>query len=244
VALLRADTTPLFPRLRAELTSLLAGLPGSDWERATACPGWSVQAVAAHLLGGRTRQRLGEARPLGTGPGRGEDLDSWLDVFNQQWVDAAQRISPALFIELLDMAGRCFEEHLATLDLDATGSPVNWATGSDPAPVWLDAAREYIERYVHPRRHGAPTAGPAFTSPVLITAAHALPRALDQVTRPPGTVVTFIAEGEGGGTWHVVWAATGWELEPAPRRGLPHAARVRRWTARSSSISVIRARRP
>jgi hypothetical protein len=49
----------------------------------------------------------------------------------------------------LGVAGRRFEEHLAPLDLDATGGPVEWATGSDPAPVWLDVAREYMERYVH-----------------------------------------------------------------------------------------------
>ncbi len=42
------------------------------------------------------------------GPAEGEDLDPWLNAFNQQWVDAAQRISPALLIELLDLAGRRF----------------------------------------------------------------------------------------------------------------------------------------
>ena len=36
------------------------------------------------------------------------------------------------------------------------------------------------------------------------------------MTRPAGTVVTFTAEGEGGGAWHVVRAATRWELAPAP----------------------------
>ena len=145
-------------------------------------------------------------------------------------MDAAQRISPALLLEFLDLAGHRFEEHLGRLDLDATGSPVEWATGSDPAPVWLDVAPEYMERYIHQQQirdaTGRPRFGPAFTSPVLTTAAHALPRALDQVTRPPGTVVTFIAEGAGGGTWHVVRAATGWELDPAPRAG-PVACRAR-----------------
>jgi hypothetical protein len=59
-------------------------------------------------------------------------------------------------------------------------------------------------------------AGAAFTGPVLETAAHALPRALDQVIRPAGTVVTFTAEGEGGGAWHVVRVAARWELTPTP----------------------------
>jgi len=50
--------------------------------------------------------------------------------------------SPALLIELITVAGLRFEEHLATLDLEAAGGPVTWATGSDAAPVWLDVARE------------------------------------------------------------------------------------------------------
>ena len=218
MALLRVDTRPLLPRLRAELAALLAGLAGGDWARPTACPGWSVHAVAAHLLGvelGNVSVRRDGWR---LGPGEGEDLDGWLNGFNQQWVDAARRISPALLTELINVTGLRFEEHVGTLDLDAAGPPVEWATGSDPAPVWLDVAREYMERYVHQQQireaTGRRPLGAAFTGPVLATAAHALPRALDQVTRPAGTVVTFTAEGEGGGTWHVVRAPAGWELAP------------------------------
>jgi len=39
MALLRVDTRPLLPLLRAELAALLTGLSGSDWARPTACPG-------------------------------------------------------------------------------------------------------------------------------------------------------------------------------------------------------------
>jgi hypothetical protein len=96
---------------------------------------------------------------------------------------------------------------------------VEWATGSDPAPVWLDVAREYMERYVHQHQIRQATQRPpleaVFTGPVLATAAHALPRALDQVNRPAGTLVTFTAEGEGGATWHVVRTPAGWTLDPA-----------------------------
>lgn len=223
VAFLRIDTRPLLPGLRAELIALLAGLSDGDWARATACPGWSVHAVAAHLLGVELGNVSVRRDRWELGPGDGEDLDAWLNAFNQQWVDAARRISPALLIELVDLAGRRFEEHLATLDLDASGAPVEWATGSDPAPTWLDVAREYMERYVHQRQIREATRRPAlgafFTSPVLATAAHALPRALDRVTRPAHTVVTLTAEGDGGGTWHVVRAARGWELDPVPPTG-------------------------
>jgi uncharacterized protein (TIGR03083 family) len=217
MALLRVDARPLLPGLRGELTALLASLPDGDWARPTACPGWSVHDIAAHLLG----VELGNVSVRRDGwmlsPAEGEDPDAWLNRFNQQWVDAARRISPALLIDLIDLAGRRFEAHVATLDLDAAGGPVKWATGSGPAPVWLDVAREYMERYVHQQQirdaTRRPPLGAAFIAPVLQTAAHALPRALDRVTRPVGTVVTFTAEGEGGGTWHMVRTAAGWELD-------------------------------
>jgi uncharacterized protein (TIGR03083 family) len=223
MALLRVDARPLLPRLRAELFAVLAGLDDGDWTRPTACPGWPVHGVAAHLLGvelGNVSVRRDRWR---LGPGEGEDLDSWLNAFNQQWVEAAGRISPRLLAELINVAGLRFEEHVATLDLDAAGGPVPWATGADPAPVWLDVAREYMERYVHQQQirsaTGRPPLGAAFTSPVLTTAAHALPRALDQVARPAGAVVTFTAEGEGGGSWLVVRSVSGWELDEGPVTG-------------------------
>lgn len=75
-----------------------------------------------------------------------------------------------------------------------------------------------MERYVHQQQireaTGRPALGADFTAPVLVTAAHALPRALDHLTRPVGTVVTFTAEGDGGGTWHVVRSSAGWKLDP------------------------------
>ena len=164
MALLRVDARPLLPRLRGELTALLASLPGGDWAHPTPCPGWSVHDLAAHLLGVELGNVSVRRDRWELGPGEGEDLDGWLNRFNQQWVDAAQRISPALLIELINVAGLRFEEHVATLDLDAAGGPVEWATGSDPAPVWLDVAREYMERYVHQeqirRATGRPRSGP------------------------------------------------------------------------------------
>lgn len=223
MALLRVDARPLLPGLRAELVALLAGLDDGDWARPTACPGWSVHGVAAHLLGVELGNVSGRRDRWRLGPGEGEDLDSWLNAFNQQWVEAARRISPALLIELIDVTGLRFESYLATLDLDATGGPVPWATGTEPAPVWLDVAREYMERYVHQQQirsaTGRPALGAGYTRPVLTTAAHALPRALDHVTRPVGTVVTFTVEGEGGGSWYVVRTVSGWGLDGGPAAG-------------------------
>jgi len=213
MALLRLDTRPLVSELRAELAMLLAGLSDGDWARPTACPGWSVHAVAAHLLGVEVGNVSVRRDGWELDPARGDDLDAWLNAFNQQWVDAARRVSPALLIELTNVAGLRFEEHLAALDLDATGGPVEWATGSDPAPVWLDVAREYMERYVHQyqirQATQRPPLGAVFTAPVLTTAAGP------------------------GGTWSGHRQA-GHSTRPN-RPGLPHVRHAPPWTARSSS---------
>ena len=114
MALLRVDAGPLVPRLRSELAALLTSLTDGDWAQPTSCPGWSVHDVAAHLLGvelgnvsvRRDRWRLGP---------RKENLDTWLNRFNQQWVDAARRISPALLIELIKRYAR-----------DPSAPPLTW----------------------------------------------------------------------------------------------------------------------
>jgi uncharacterized protein (TIGR03083 family) len=216
MAVLRVDVSALLPPLRSELLALLAGLSAEEWLLPTACPGWPVHAVAAHLLGVELGNVSVRRDGWALSPGEGEDPGAWLNAFNQQWVDAAQRISPPLLVQCLDLAARCFEEYVAVLDLDAIGGPVGWATGCDPAPVWLDVAREYMERYVHQQQirdaTRRPGLGADFAGPVLTTAAHALPLALRGVSRPVGTAVTFRAEGPGGGTWHLIQTMAGWDL--------------------------------
>lgn len=216
---LRVDAVPLLAPLRSELLALLGSLSGGEWVRETACPGWTVHDVASHLLGVEAGNVSVRRDCWKLGPEEGEDPGTWLSAFNQQWVDAARRISPPVLIELLEVAGRRFGEHVATLDLEAAGGPVEWATGSGPAPVWLDVAREYMERYIHQGQirdaTGRPPLGPDLTAPVLIAGAHALAVSLSQIARPAGTAVSFTAEGEGGGTWHVTRTPARWELDPA-----------------------------
>ncbi len=230
MVLLRVDASPLLAPLRSGLLALLAGLSPDEWLLPTACPGWPVHGVAAHLLGVELGNVSVRRDGWALGPAGDEDLGSWLNAFNQQWVEAARRISPPLLIECLGLAAVRFEEHVAGLDLDAMGGPVHWATGPDPAPVWLDVAREYMERYIHQQQirdaTGRPALGAQFTHPVLVAAAHALPMALAGLPRPEGTVVTFTAHGEGGGSWYLVCGRAGWQLGGAGRPPSPPACEV------------------
>lgn len=44
------NAVPLFPEERAALLEVLSSLALDDWSRDTACPGWSLKDIAAHLL--------------------------------------------------------------------------------------------------------------------------------------------------------------------------------------------------
>src|SRR5438445_8929800 len=69
-----------------------------------------------------------------------------------------------------------------SLNLLALATPVSWA-GPAPAPVWLDVAREYTERWHHQQHIRDAIGQPGqtdhrFLHPVLATFAYALPVAL------------------------------------------------------------------
>jgi hypothetical protein len=80
--------------------------------------------------------------------------------------------------------------------------PVSWV-GPDPAPNWLDVAREYSERWTHQQqiRDAVGIPGlkePAFMGPVLAVFVHALPRAFAGVAAPTGTTVAVVIARERG----------------------------------------------
>ena len=208
----------LFPLERAALLDLLGSLDPAAWQRETACPGWSVHDIAAHLVADDLG-RLSRARD-GYRPNRrrdGEALLAFIDRQNGEWVDAMRRISPELLVTLLDVGGRETQAHFESLHLFATGEPVSWATGDHPAPVWLDVARELTERWHHQQQIrdalGAPLlTDPRVFRPVIETFAHALPQTFRTCERPAGTVATLVVNGESGGTWSVVREAEAWRL--------------------------------
>jgi uncharacterized protein (TIGR03083 family) len=197
---------------------LLASLAKDDWQRPTCCPGWTVQDIALHLLGGDfgviSRHRDGYAPQQ---PRPDETLVPFLNRINDEWVTATRRLSPALLIELLRLAGELTYAHFARVDLMALDARVSWA-GPDPAPRWLDVAREYTERWVHHQQIreavGAPLMDePRWIGPVVATFVHALRMTYATVDAPLDTAVALIVEGEGGGSWSVVRSAEGdWTL--------------------------------
>jgi len=211
--------TDLFPEILDALIELLFGLSAEEWQKPTACVGWSVKDVAAHLLGdeiGNLSRRRDEYSVVGTSIESWDELVAFINASNVQWVEAARRISPRLLCDLIAHTGEQMCAYFQALDPYATGGPVSWA-GPDPAPVWLDLAREYTERWLH-QQHIRDAVGqpglqePKYLAPVLDAFARALPHTYEDVSAAGGTLVTLTITGESGGQWSLLRESGAWKL--------------------------------
>lgn len=209
----------LFPELLDGLLTLLSSLSAEDWDRATVCEGWSVKDVALHLLSveignlSRKRDAFSPSPRSMEGP---VELLELINDLNATWVQATQRISPRLLCDLLRFTGSQACEYFQSLDPYQFGGPVSWA-GSDRAPVWLDLAREYTERWHH-QQHIRDAVGksgfkqPRFMAPVLDAFVRALPHTYRTVGAPEGTIVTLTISGRAGGRWSLLREEGLWKL--------------------------------
>lgn len=217
------DLRPLFPRERAELLEILRSLSTDDWQLPTVCTGWSVHDLALHVLNGDLRfiagRRDGYRPPHGPAVqppyGRAE-VTVLVDGLNNRWVDGARWMSPRQLIDQLERSGVEYAETLATFDMNAIGIPIDWIV-SEPAPVWIDVAREYTERLIHQQQIRDATNRPLLTDrwavyPLFDTFLLALPNALQPVDAPPGANIHLTIRGEAGCTWIVRMGESGWEF--------------------------------
>jgi uncharacterized protein (TIGR03083 family) len=212
----------LFPAERAALLDLLESLAPDDWSRATIAGEWTVKDIAAHLvaddLGRLSRDRDGHLQRWVPAD---EPFKAYIDRRNGDWVATTRRLSPRVIRSLLDFVGRETQAWFETVDPLALGSPVSWV-GPEPAPNWLDIAREFTERWHHQQQIreavGAPLLNEVrFLGPVLATFAFALVPPFRDIQAPTGTTVLFHVDGPSGGDWTVIRKATGWSL----RVGVP-----------------------
>jgi uncharacterized protein (TIGR03083 family) len=209
----------LFQPLLEHLLTLLRGLSAEEWTRPTQCGSWTVREVAVHLLGGD--MGVLSHRRDGYSPSHFE-VASWNELIqsineqNDLWVVGTRRLSPKLITQLLMFTGPQVIDMFRSLDPFAIGVPVDWV-GPDPAPIWLDLAREYTERWHHQQhiRQAVEKPGmlePEYLSPVLESFVLALPRTFSGIAAKFGGTIQINFTGLAGSQWVLERRSSNWQL--------------------------------
>ena len=175
------------------------------------------------------RTRDGHHAP---GPAVDESFEQYIDRLNQEWVVAARRLSPRLLVELLAHTGKQVRALWTGHELDEPSEAVSWA-GVDPAPLWLDIARDYTEYWIHQAQVREALDeplldDPRFLEPVVSTFLRSLPHALRDLAPEEGeATLTIEVTDLTPGDWHLRADPDGWRFVTA----VGHADTLVRWEA-------------
>jgi uncharacterized protein (TIGR03083 family) len=216
------DLRSRFAPQRDGLLALLASLDAADWQRPTACTGWSVADLAAHVLGDVVGRASGHAAPAGPRPAAGEPLPVFIDRINEEWVAAWRRADPRLVVSCLRAVGPDHDAVWMRQDLFDDSVGVSWA-GIDPAPLWFDAARDLTEYWVHERQIrdavGRPVHDPAALATVLDVFVRGLPYTLAR-SEPLGVTGFRLVADVPGASWALSSEPDGrWRVTDHPSLG-------------------------
>jgi uncharacterized protein (TIGR03083 family) len=226
---------PLLRRVDARLIDLLRNLRPDEWDLQTLAPAWKVRDVAAHLLDTPLR-KLSLVRngcfvenPEIRSP---QDLVDFVNRLNREGVTVYRRLSPAVLIDLMQMACEQSADFHESLDPFAPALfNVSWA-GESTSLNWFDTARELTERWHHQQqiRHATNRPGimtPELYHPVLDCFMRGLPHAFRDLQTQPGATIQVLIAGDCGGTWLVTKSEDRWSLisaipaQPAARVIMP-----------------------
>ena len=110
------------------------------------------------------------------------DILAFIHALNATGVQYAERLSPRVIVDLLDVTGKWVADYVSSLPPHAPASiSVLWA-GERQSENWMDIGREYTERWHHQMQIrdavGAdPLLDARWLDPVLDLSVRALPRA-------------------------------------------------------------------
>ncbi|HRH48869.1 MAG TPA: maleylpyruvate isomerase N-terminal domain-containing protein [Panacibacter sp.] len=215
------NTLHLFTKLDVLLIALLKSLSTDQWNQATIARQWTVKDIAAHLLDGNLRtlsflrdKYFAAAAPVITSH---ESLVRYLNELNADWIIAANRLSPQVLIELLEITGKQFSDHLQTLKpFDTAMFSVAWA-GQDKSENWFHIAREYTEKFIHQQQIRDAVDKPGILTkelfyPFMDTFMYGLPHTYRNVSATTGTVVQIKVITNIGGEWNLIKTEDNWQL--------------------------------
>lgn len=230
------ETLPLFPDLNQELIYFLADLKAEEWLLKTSVGDRTVKDLAAHILDGSMR-RLSIQRDhyqnseVQNHFESNEALVEAVQQLNRSWMQAFQRISPRLLIELLKKYEQEVYELFTRLKSeDDAVFAVSWA-GEQVSANWFDIARDYTEKWHHQQQMRLATERPLllserFIEPVYDTFMMGMPFHLQQVAQVGGAegdhlLVEFT--GEARLKYSFVFRQQSWQRSEVPPTKTPTA---------------------
>src|SRR5215472_2674560 len=210
----------LLRRVDEQLIQLLRSLTPAEWELPTVAPAWKVRDVAAHLLDTALR-KLSTVRDScfveAVEIGSPQDLAALVNRLNREGVTVYRRLSPAVLIDLMQIACEQSARFHESLDPFAPAAfAVTWA-GEEQSLNWFDTARELTERWHHQQQIRLATNRPGILTPdlyhpVLDCFVRGLPHLFRDVEAPAGTTLLLEISGECGGSWYLSKGMAGWNL--------------------------------
>jgi uncharacterized protein (TIGR03083 family) len=214
------DTAQLFQPLNAALVALLRGLTDDDWIRPTVAGVWRVRDVVGHLLDVQLRKLAGgrDGHRLAGGPVSSyADVLDLINALNGEGVRYAERLSPRVMTDLLEVTGRWVADFVASLDPQGSARfPVAWAD-EERSANWMDIGREYTEHWHHQMQIRDAVGAPKLFDrlwllPLLDLSVRAFPRAYKAIAAAPGTAVVFEVDASSDYVWSVVRGDAGWAV--------------------------------
>lgn len=215
------ETRHLFTLLNKQLIELLVSLNQAEWHAPTIAKLWLVKDIAAHLLDGNIRglsfsrdHYFGEPAPNIQSY---TDLVAYLNGLNMRFTSAAKIMSPQVLIDLLELTGQQYAEHLNTLNPnDQAVFSVAWA-GQDESPNWFHIAREYTEKFLHQQQIREAVGKQGILTkelfyPFIHVLLMGLPFTFKDIKAADETTVHIHINSEAGGDWYLVSRSGQWEL--------------------------------
>lgn len=200
---------PLLRRVDEKLIELMRDLRPEEWDLQTVATAWKVRDVAAHMLDTVLRKLsmvrdhcFVEQPQIRTAQG----VVDIVNRLNREGVTVYRRLSPAVLIDLMDLACRQSADFHESLDPFAPAVfNVSWA-GESTSLNWFDTARELTERWHHQQQIREAANRPGIMTrdlyhPVLDCFIRGLPHALQSVDAPSGATIQLQIIGDCGGTW-------------------------------------------
>ena len=215
------QTSHLFSVLDELLIELLKSLTEEEWNTQTVAKKWTVKDIASHLLDGNLRGlSISRDHFFGKKPAAINsygDLVDFLNQLNMTWTNATKRLSPNVLINLLEITGKQYSEHLQTLNVfENAVFSVAWA-GEETSLNWFHIAREYTEKFLHQQQIRNAVGKQALLTktlfyPFINTFMQALPYAYKNVKAQKDTIVAVIVTTEIGGQWSIIKKENNWKF--------------------------------